>query len=693
MLNTTASSIQYRGDGKNRAYPIPFPFLENSHIHAHVDAGDGTSRTLAPGADYTISRSGGGGELTLLAGNFPPGQLLTIRRLLPLTQEIFFHNQGPQSPRAIEEAADRLTMISQQLQAGIDRCLRAPDEETAAALSGAAADNAARLAAVEDALTAKAGLDHDHSPADIAGLSAALAAKAGADETFRALAGKASAALVEGKADITALAAKADRTELAAKADASALAAKADRLELAAKAERTHSHSLPDVDGLAALLAGKVGAEELAAALAGKLNADDPRLDAVGGGTADHAKLGNRDAPDQHPQSAVQYLTADLESLRAGIAELADGDAAAASRLAALGARLDGAENNAAGLARDIAGLAGDVSGLAALPPRVAAAESALGSVADGVAGLSAELGSVRSAVAGVSSDMGLIRDDVLGVASELGSLRTEVAGVASGLPEVETDLDAVRRAVEAMDALLLEVSGAAARLGTRVDALGSLSFAADAPEDGVHYTRQNRAWVALPAPPPVSPPVSGGTGGGIVGDIRLLPFRADALPGGWYFCDGSAFPEASEQGRALLSLPPSYRADWGVVLADGMVTLPDLFDASTGAGLFLRGVDGAARLPGSAQGDAIRNITGKYEARGYGGGAVATGLPGEKDTVLEGAFTTQAVKEESYTFSFSSTGARTGSDLLFDASLVVPVAEENRPVNVGMTPAVYLGV
>ena len=86
---------------------------------------------------------------------------------------------------------------------------------------------------------------------------------------------------------------------------------------------------------------------------------------------------------------------------------------------------------------------------------------------------------------------------------------------------------------------------------------------------------------------------------------------------------------------------------------------MPDL------RGLFLRGVGGNSAALGIQQGDAIRNITGSFAGRNEN---------------MSGAFCFKG-----NTKSFESPGASTLAFLEFDASRVVPTAEENRPVNMAV--------
>jgi len=80
-------------------------------------------------------------------------------------------------------------------------------------------------------------------------------------------------------------------------------------------------------------------------------------------------------------------------------------------------------------------------------------------------------------------------------------------------------------------------------------------------------------------------------------------------------------------------------------------------------------------------QGDAIRNIAGGFSA-------VRKGNIAGKETA--GAFT----KTNFNAFvGAGQNGDDWGGNYNFDASRVVPTADENRPKNLGMTPAIYLGV
>ena len=162
----------------------------------------------------------------------------------------------------------------------------------------------------------------------------------------------------------------------------------------------------------------------------------------------------------------------------------------------------------------------------------------------------------------------------------------------------------------------------------------------------------------------------SGATGGYPVGSIIIWP--GSAPPIRHLLCQGQAVSRTIFSG-VFSAIGTTYGS------GDGATTfnLPDL------RGEFVRGLDAGkgsdpSRVLGSAQGDAIRNITGSA-------GNLARGIP--VSTPATGAFVN--------TFSGSGSVAGGGSSLSidFDASRVVPTATENRPRNIAMNYAIYTGV
>ncbi|OCQ52658.1 hypothetical protein Ppb6_02001 [Photorhabdus australis subsp. thailandensis] len=159
-------------------------------------------------------------------------------------------------------------------------------------------------------------------------------------------------------------------------------------------------------------------------------------------------------------------------------------------------------------------------------------------------------------------------------------------------------------------------------------------------------------------------------------GDIYLSAHPASDLAKGEYIANGDVYAIDSNVGRVLNSLSAEYKKAWGIKQSGGKINLPNLF--VNGRGAFMR----AGLQPGVIQGDAIRNITGSFgwwnqglfsHARG-----AFSGVGNNPPTSI------QLTRFDGYShYSYAN----------FDASKVVPTADENRPLNVSMIPVIYLAV
>jgi hypothetical protein len=175
-----------------------------------------------------------------------------------------------------------------------------------------------------------------------------------------------------------------------------------------------------------------------------------------------------------------------------------------------------------------------------------------------------------------------------------------------------------------------------------------------------------------------------------MIGDQRLMPFRRDELPFGWYFRNGDNFLLDSPQGQALNGLSANYKRDHNITIKkiDGKqyINVPTAF-SSDGRGFFERAVNGTNRQVGSWEDDAIRNIKGSLP---NGPGRAIIGHENITKGERDGAMSVYHCDDD-----WLQVGSRRmrWAFFDFDASRVVPTANENRPLNIGMTPAIYLGV
>ena len=169
------------------------------------------------------------------------------------------------------------------------------------------------------------------------------------------------------------------------------------------------------------------------------------------------------------------------------------------------------------------------------------------------------------------------------------------------------------------------------------------------------------------------------------IGDFRLMPFRASELPFGWYFRNGDNYLLSSPPGQILNRLSDNYKRDHQITIkvinAQQYINVPSAF-APDGRGFFERAVNGTTRQVGSVEDDAIRDIWGHFD----------TGVVPNHSEYARGAFCgTSAINPSNSSFQSTTEWYTWGFD--FYASRVVPTAYENRPLNIGLTPTIYLGV
>ena len=157
-----------------------------------------------------------------------------------------------------------------------------------------------------------------------------------------------------------------------------------------------------------------------------------------------------------------------------------------------------------------------------------------------------------------------------------------------------------------------------------------------------------------------------------------VMYFAMQAAPLGWLKADGSAVSRT--QYPALFA---AIGTTFGV--GDGRTTfnLPDL------RGEFVRGWDGGRNIDpgrafGSAQGDAIRNITGSIDTGSNNGHQLFD------EATATGALAISQRRWKAWT-SDTQDGRNNPSAFDFDASRVVPTAAENRPRNIALLACIKI--
>lgn len=127
----------YLGNGLTTVFAYSFKINAATDLRVVLTDVNGEDTVLVLNTDYTVSGvlSQTGGNVTLTTApdgdgtDWPNSEILTIRRVLPVTQLLDLRTQGAFSAEVIERAFDRLVMIEQQLKDQLDRSLRVAESE------------------------------------------------------------------------------------------------------------------------------------------------------------------------------------------------------------------------------------------------------------------------------------------------------------------------------------------------------------------------------------------------------------------------------------------------------------------------------------------------------------------------------------------------------------------------------------
>lgn len=127
-IASIANKKQYDGNDVTTDFVFPYKFILDSHLVVVLTDVNDADTTLVLDTDYTVSGAGdeGGGTVTYPVSGDPLaiGKVLTIYRDVAYTQGTDLSNQGAFFLENLEDALDYLTMITQQVQEVIDRCVK-----------------------------------------------------------------------------------------------------------------------------------------------------------------------------------------------------------------------------------------------------------------------------------------------------------------------------------------------------------------------------------------------------------------------------------------------------------------------------------------------------------------------------------------------------------------------------------------
>jgi hypothetical protein len=134
-VSSTIRIVSFIGNGGASVFAFAFKVFQNSDVVVtEVNTATGVATPLALTTDYTVAlnsdqNNSPGGTVTLTAGALASGYSLAIFSAVPMLQVTSLANAGGFYPTVINDALDRLTILVQQLQLQVNRCLRFPPPE------------------------------------------------------------------------------------------------------------------------------------------------------------------------------------------------------------------------------------------------------------------------------------------------------------------------------------------------------------------------------------------------------------------------------------------------------------------------------------------------------------------------------------------------------------------------------------
>ena len=114
--------VQYTATASQMAFTYPFPIFQDADI---VVDQDGVTLTLT--TDYTVIGEGDetGGTVTLVTAA-TVGDIITLYRDISIERDTDYQQNGPWASDATNNEFDKITLILQELEERVSRCLRIP---------------------------------------------------------------------------------------------------------------------------------------------------------------------------------------------------------------------------------------------------------------------------------------------------------------------------------------------------------------------------------------------------------------------------------------------------------------------------------------------------------------------------------------------------------------------------------------
>jgi len=200
ISSQTRKAGPFTGNGVTTAFPFTFKVFTSADVYVVEADTDDVETVLELTSDYTVSlnanqNSNPGGTVTLLSP-LTTDHLLVITSAVGYTQATDLTNQGGFYPSVINNALDRVTILTQQLKEQVDRAAKMPitnDEDTEALVAALLAAPTHATAASTSASAAATSATAAATSATAASTSATAAATSATNAASSATAAAGSA--------------------------------------------------------------------------------------------------------------------------------------------------------------------------------------------------------------------------------------------------------------------------------------------------------------------------------------------------------------------------------------------------------------------------------------------------------------------------------------------------------------------
>ena len=126
-ISTTTIKNSYSGNGSTTVFNYTFKVTDQDDIEVIIRSSDGTETTKTISTHYNVSGVGNanGGSVTFTSGNVPTAsETVVLRRDTPQTQGVDLIENDPLPANTLEDALDKVTSITQELQEESDRSIK-----------------------------------------------------------------------------------------------------------------------------------------------------------------------------------------------------------------------------------------------------------------------------------------------------------------------------------------------------------------------------------------------------------------------------------------------------------------------------------------------------------------------------------------------------------------------------------------